>query len=80
MTGTTPSLRSSTSSRAACSASKQSLAMQEQGQASRREVLGTAFATGLTTLLPGSTSRPCRNQHRSLFQTRFELLVTPFMR
>jgi len=56
MTGTTPSLRSSTSSRAACSASKQSLAMQEQGQASRREVLGTAFAAGLTTLLPGRSA------------------------
>ena len=51
-----PSLRAPASSRAASAVSKQAVVMQEQGQASRREAIGTVFAAGLATLLPGAVS------------------------
>lgn len=56
MPSAAPCLRASGSSRAVCAASKQAVVMQEQGQASRREAIGTAFAAGLATLIPGAVS------------------------
>jgi len=56
MPSASPCLRAPASSRAVCAASKQSVVMQEQGQASRREAIGTVFAAGLATLLPGAVS------------------------